>query len=134
MDSATRNRLAAVNPNLDIKDYVDVKVEAEIGKNINVISTKFDELRNDFRVQLEKTNEKIDKANEKTNEKIDKANEKIEKINEKLENKIDKLDAEFKTVVADFKGIKLTGTILSSLFALLVTTNIATFVKDVFFK
>jgi DNA relaxase NicK len=107
MDSATRNRLAAVNPNLDIKDYVDVKVEAEIGKNINVISTKFDELRNDFRVQLEKTNEKIDKANEKTNEKIDKANEKIEKINEKLENKIDKLDAEFKTVVADFKRYQI---------------------------
>ena len=45
--SATRIRLASVNPNIDIKDYVDVKIEVEIGKNINVICTsKFLSVKN----------------------------------------------------------------------------------------
>ena len=45
--SATRISLASVNPNIDFKDYVGVKIEVEIGKNINVICTsKFLSVKN----------------------------------------------------------------------------------------
>ena len=38
--SATRIRLASVNPTIGIKDYENIEVD--IGKNFNVISTKLE--------------------------------------------------------------------------------------------
>ena len=114
-DSAIRINLRAVNPNIDIKDYIDAKVDAELGKNILIISSKFDDLKNDFKKELEKTNAKI----EKTNAKIDALDEDL-KILKKLNDDVN-------SIVVYFKALKWTGAIIT---IFLVSYNFATFIKD----
>ena len=97
--SSKRIRLASINPNIDIKDYIDTKVELEIGKNVVLITTKIEDSRKDL-------------------------TEKFSKLDKELNEKITKIDT-------DFKSIQKASQILATLFAFLVATNFATFVKDI---
>lgn len=89
--SSKRIPLASINPNVDIKDYIDTKVELEIGKNVVLITNKIEDSRKE------------------------------------LNEKITKLDT-------NYQSIEKAAQILATLFAFLVATNFATFLKDILQK
>jgi rRNA maturation endonuclease Nob1 len=118
------DRLWTINPNVDIGDYINAKVEAEIGKNVQLLLNKIEENSKETNKKIEEnskeTNIKIEENSKETNRKIEETNKKIEETNKK----IDLIDT-------DFKAGKLTLIFLSTLLTAFVGSNLFTFVKDV---
>lgn len=106
---------SAVDPytNNIFKDYIDVKIEAVTEKNLNRIFVKMDENTKEMLRMFEAMNIKIDNNAIKMNDKID-----------KTAAKLDSLDNEL-------KAGKIAASILAAFLGVLVTTNLATFLKDV---
>ncbi len=79
--------LWTINPNVDIGDYINAKVEAEIGKNVLLLLNKMDENFKDINKKIEEnskeTNRKIEETNIKIEENSKETNRKIEEINNK---------------------------------------------------
>ncbi len=107
------DRLWTINPNVDIGDYINAKVEAEIGKNVLLLLNKMDENSKETNRKIEETNKKIEENSKETNRKIEETNKKIDLID------------------TDFKAGKLALIFLSTLLTAFVGSNLFTFVKDV---
>jgi methyl-accepting chemotaxis protein len=152
--------LWTINPNVDIGDYINAKVEAEIGKNVLLLLNKMDENFKDINKKIEEnskeTNRKIEETNIKIEENSKETNRKIEEINIKIEEnsketnikieensketnrkieetnkKIEETNKKIDLIDTDFKAGKLALIFLSTLLTAFVGSNLFTFVKDV---
>jgi frataxin-like iron-binding protein CyaY len=140
--SKNTRKLFSIKSTQNFNDYIDVKVEAEIGKVVakilekidakfdeanrkadskfEVMNTRFEELTRKVDVRFEEVNKKVDVRFEEFNKKVD---AKFEEVNKKVDN----LNLEFSSGKIAFA---LVGFFLSGL----ITTNFSVFLQDVFNK
>jgi hypothetical protein len=115
--------LKSINPDVNLSDYIDIKVEAEIGKNVDKITAKIEELKTKVDVKSEESNKKIEELKTKVDAKFEESNKKIEN----LDKKIDKIDIEFSV------GKIAVGVVITFL-GIIIGSNIGTFIQDVINK
>jgi len=101
----TTQKPLLVSSSIGLADYVDAKVEAEVGKNVLLLLSKID-------LKFDETNKKIDDTNKKI---------------ESLKTKIDCIDR-------DFKVGKKTFQFLSIIFFGVATTSAGVFFQDYVIK
>jgi tetrahydromethanopterin S-methyltransferase subunit G len=111
-----------INPFISLNDVIETKVELENSKSVQRIldkmDKKFDEVTKKFdevNKKFDETNKKIDDSKIETNSKIDLANKKID------------------SVEADLKLLKAIGAALGAIAAFVISSNLNTFIQDVFF-
>jgi len=112
--------LKSVNPDVNLSDYIDVKVEAEIGKNVDKITSKIEELKTKVDAKSEESNRKIEELKTIVDAKSEESNKKIEEVNKK----IDKIDIEFNVGKLAF------GSVIAFL-GIIIGSNAGTFIQDV---
>jgi ribosome recycling factor len=125
--------IKAVNSNIDIADYIDAKVEAQSGKNILLISSKIDALKNDLRKDMKENNDEFKKAIDDLRKDMKENNDEFKKANKETKDELKELSTKVDNFGTILKVISVTGGIFTALFGIIISTNLPTFIKAVFF-
>jgi hypothetical protein len=93
------------NPKIDVKEFIEVKVELEISKSVQLILSKID-------AKFEKLDARLDAKFEK------------------IDARFDKFDGRLNTIETELKGGKIALTILIALSGILFSSNFVTFIFE----
>jgi hypothetical protein len=99
--------------------FIEIKVELETSKSVQRILDKMDK-------KFEETNKKIDDSKKETNTRID-------ETTKETNSKIDLTNKRIESVVFDFQILKGIGAALGAIAAFVISSNLNTFIRIVFF-
>ena len=124
--------LKAINPDIDIADYIDVKIDAQLGEKMIIISEKMNALKNDMDEMKNEMKDLKDEIKQNNNDMDEIKNEMKDLKNQmkKIDTKTDTNDTKIHDRLMDSK-VKLTAAIIAFPFAFqIIYSSIVIFLKD----